>query len=454
MPTSMEVNLDGLPGPTHNYAGLAFGNLASMANRWQVSNPKAAALQGLRKMELFMELGLHQGVLPPQERPDLNLLRRAGFCGSDSTILQRALDREPELFTAAYSASAMWVANAATVSPSADTADGRVHFTPANLSTHVHRALETEATRRLLRTVFSDEEFFEVHSPLPAGASLRDEGAANHVRLCAEHGSAGLEVFVYGSEGGTSAATRRENEMRAFPARQSHAASRAVARLHQLDPDRVVFARQNPEAVERGVFHNDLISTGNERVLIVHDSAFVHQDATLKAIAAQYARSIGEPLCLIEVRAKRISLADVLESYLFNSQLVSLPDGSMCLVAPVECRESEPVCAWIRELLAQDNPLRKVAYVDLRESMRNGGGPACLRLRVVLNEVEKRKMHRGILLTPQLLNSLESWVERHYRDRLQIEDLTDIAFVEETREALDRLTQILELGALFPFQRE
>jgi succinylarginine dihydrolase len=448
MPPAFELNLDGLPGPTHNFAGLACGNLASMSNRFQESNPQAAALEGLEKMRLLMELGLPQGVLPPQERPHLDLLRRAGFGGKETTMLQQVRQFAPELLAASYSAAAMWVANAATVSPSADTADGRVHLTPANLSSHLHRSIESAATARVLRRIFADDEHFTIHSPLPAAPLLCDEGAANHLRFFPENGEEGVEVFVYGK---SSAAP--QTELLTFPARQSLEASRAVARLHRLHPDHSVFAQQNPEAIARGAFHNDLVSVSNGRVLVCYDSAFKEQGSVLNSIEVAFTRSTGESLCLIVVSAAQISMESVMESYIFNSQLVTVPDGSMCLVAPVECREVESTCAWIQQLLADENPVERVEYVDLRESMRNGGGPACLRLRVALNETEQTRMHSGILLTPELLAALQAWVRHHYRDRLHIDDLTDAAFVDETRSALDALTRILDLGALYPFQQ-
>ena len=92
----------------------------------------------------------------------------------------------------------MWVANAATVSPSADTADGRVHFTPANLVSHFHRSIEAPTTTRVLRAIFADKTHFAVHDPLPAAPQLGDEGAANHTRLAGADGAPGVEFFVYG----------------------------------------------------------------------------------------------------------------------------------------------------------------------------------------------------------------------------------------------------------------
>ena len=123
---TVEANFDGLVGPTHNYAGLAYGNLASALNAEKPSNPREAALQGLRKMKALHDLGVPQGVLPPHERPHLPTLRALGFGGKDAEVLGAAHREAPGLLAAASSASAMWVANAATVSPSADAADGRV----------------------------------------------------------------------------------------------------------------------------------------------------------------------------------------------------------------------------------------------------------------------------------------------------------------------------------------
>ena len=41
-----EINFDGLVGPSHNYAGLSIGNLASTRNAGQLSQPRRAALEG------------------------------------------------------------------------------------------------------------------------------------------------------------------------------------------------------------------------------------------------------------------------------------------------------------------------------------------------------------------------------------------------------------------------
>lgn len=443
-----EVNFDGLVGPTHNYSGLSYGNLASRRSGGSASNPKAAALEGLAKMKLLADIGVKQAVLPPHERPDIAALRRLGFSGGDAEVLRRAKQADPVLLAACCSASAMWAANAASVSPSADAEDGRVHFTPANLVGELHRALETPTTAAVLKAVFADVDHFVHHAALPAAALFGDEGAANYIRLCPSHREPGVELFVYGRRalGGAAPPAR-------FPARQTREACEAVARLHRLDPARTVFAQQNPAAVDAGVFHNDVISLGNENVLLYHAEAFCDADRVIGELSQRYAALGRGELVTIKVDAAEVPLSEAVGSYLFNSQLVTLPDGSMSLIAPAQCRESDSAQRFIQRLLSQDTPIRSVHYADVRQSMRNGGGPACLRLRVVLQEHELAKALRSVLLTESLYISLTQWVERHYRDHLSPDDLADLKLLEEGRAALDELTRLLGLGPVYPFQR-
>ncbi len=450
-PKAFEVNFDGLVGPTHNYAGLSYGNIASMEHGLTVSNPKAAVLQGLDKMKLLLDMGLVQGVLPPHERPDLKTLRRLGFQGSDAKILSTAARKSPLLLAACYSASSMWTANAATVSPSADTADGLVHFTPANLVSQFHRSIEAEFTAVLLRTIFRDETAFVHHAALPAASHFSDEGAANHTRLCSSHEKVGLELLVYGRE----SFARSDSGPQLFPARQTFEASAAIARLHRLDPSKTVFARQNPAAVDAGVFHNDVISVGNENVFFYHSQAFADTALVIGELKKTFRGYCHTELIAIEVPTDQVSLSESVKSYLFNSQLVTLPDGAMCLIAPRECAENEKTDRLLQEVVADPgNPIRRLHYVDTRQSMKNGGGPACLRLRVVLTEEEKALTHQRIFLTETLYNDLQSWADRFYRDRLHPEDLADPALAEESNDALDALTQLLDLGSLYSFQKE
>lgn len=438
----MEVNFDGIVGPTHHYGGLSTGNVASTGSRWEISRPREAALQGLAKMKRLADLGLPQAVLPPQERPVFAILKGVGFTGSEEEIVRQAWNEAPALLSACFSASAMWTANAATFTPSSDTLDGRAHFTPANLVSMFHRSLEPPRTAQALRTIFGEEQFFVHHEPLPPGRPLGDEGAANHTRLAARSDEAGLHLFVYGFS-----PFEEEPRLR-FPARQSLEASRAVARLHGIPPERTFYLRQAPEAIEVGVFHNDVASVGNENLFLYHEKAFAEGAAGIERLREKFAAVCGGELGCREVPEAHVSLREAVRTYVFNSQLVTLPGTrEMMLLAPLECRESKPVTAvienWIRD---PGNPIVKVDYVDLRESMRNGGGPACLRLRVVLSKREMSALRGRVLLTPDLAADLEAWVRRHYRESLSPPDLADPRLIEEGRRALAELTGLLELG--------
>ncbi|MEH0885614.1 N-succinylarginine dihydrolase [Enterobacter sp. UNJFSC 003] len=437
-----EVNFDGLVGLTHHYAGLSFGNEASTKHRFQVSNPKLAAKQGLLKMKTLADAGFPQAVIPPQERPNVPVLRQLGFSGSDEQVVEKAGTQTPHLLSAASSASSMWVANAATVAPSADTLDGKVHFTVANLNNKFHRATEAETTERVLRAMLNNDACFEVHQALPQVAMFGDEGAANHNRLGGDYGEPGLQLFIYGrEEGGHSAPTR-------YPARQTLAASQAVARLNQVNPSQVIFARQNPHVIDQGVFHNDVIAVSNRQVLFCHEQAFAHQETLLATL-----RERVPGFMPIQVPTGAVSVQDAVETYLFNSQLLSRDDGSMMLVLPQESRNHEGVWRYLSELVKADNPIDELRVFDLRESMANGGGPACLRLRVVLTQDEMQAVNPAVMMNDVLFNALNNWVDRYYRDRLTQADLIDPLLLREGREALDALTTILQLGSVYPFQR-
>lgn len=437
-----EINFDGLVGPTHHYAGLSFGNEASVRHRFQVSSPKKAAQQGLLKMKALADAGFLQAVIPPLARPDTATLRQLGFDGSDEQVLAKAAAQAPELLSAVSSASSMWVANAATVCPSADALDGKVHFTVANLNNKFHRHLEAPETETLLRAIFADPDYFRVHAALPQVAMFGDEGAANHNRLGGEYGQPGVQLFIYGREEGGAAHPAR------YPARQTLEASRAVARLNQVNPHQVVFARQNPAVIDQGVFHNDVIAVSNRQVLFCHEEAFVGQPALLQNLAE---RVPGFTPIVVPTRA--VSVEDAVRTYLFNSQLLSKADGSMLLILPQEAGEHAGVRRYLDTLLAADNPINEMKIFDLRESMANGGGPACLRLRVVLNDAERRALNPALMMNDGLFATLNNWVERYYRDRLTQADLADPQLLREGREALDTLTQILSLGSVYPFQR-
>ena len=439
-----DFNFDGIPGPTHNYSGLATGNLASESNAGLVANPREAALQGLAKMRALSARGFPQAVLPPHERPFLPALRALGFAGTDAAILGRVAREAPGLLAACSSAAAMWVANAATVSPSADTADGRVHFTPANLVSHFHRALETPTTTAILRSIFADANHFMVHDALPAAPQFGDEGAANHTRFAADLGAPGVEFFVYGKRGfGGGIAPKH------FPARQTLESFAAIARRHELARARTVYAQQNPAAIDAGVFHNDVISVGHGSVLFCHERAYIDQYAVLADLAA----AVGPAFAPIVVREAEVSVADAVATYLFNSQLIVRTDDRMLLVAPAECRENVRVAAYLDAQVATGGPIAEVLTFDLKQSMKNGGGPACLRLRIALTPAERAAIKANVFLDETLAHALDAWIRENYRDRLAPADLADPLLLEESRRALDRLSQLLAIGSVYPFQR-
>ncbi|MCL1142939.1 N-succinylarginine dihydrolase [Shewanella gaetbuli] len=440
-----EANFDGLVGPTHNYAGLSFGNVASYSNAAQASNPKAAAKQGLQKAKALADLGMVQGVLAPQERPDLYTLRRIGFSGSDAEIIQKAAVQAPALLNACCSASSMWTANAATVSPSADTRDGKVHFTPANLVDKFHRSIEPLTTGNILKSTFNNERYFHHHSHLPEHSYFGDEGAANHTRLCHDYGEAGVELFVYGQ----SATNPNTPKPTKFPARQTLEASQAVARLHQLEDESCVFMQQNPDVIDQGVFHNDVISVGNQNVLFYHEQAFLDTDAKF----AEIRQKMNGDVHFIKVATDQVSINDAVKSYLFNTQIITLPNGEMAIIAPTDCQENPAVFAYLNELLTLNTPIKQVKYFDVKQSMQNGGGPACLRLRVAMNENEIAAVNQNTLMNDALFTRLNLWVDKHYRDQLTVNDLADPQLIIESRTALDELTQILKLGSVYQFQK-
>ncbi len=437
----MEVNFDGLVGPTHNYAGLARGNLASIGHGGQVANPKQAALQGLAKMRRLMDLGVGQALLPPQERPDVHTLRRLGFAGTDAEIIEQTAATAPELLARCSSASCMWTANAATIAPSCDTTDSRVHIVPANLASLFHRSIEVTTTTRILRRIFADDSAFVVHDEVPRLVGLGDEGAANHTRLATPDRT--LHLFAWGQGPEKHLPTPRKH-----PARQTLGASQAVARLQRLHPSQLFFWQQHPEGIDHGAFHTDVLAVGNQGFLMFHELAFADHQRFLELIR----EALGPSFRYVLATSHELPVTDAIRAYPFNSQVLTLPDGTMCIIAPLESQSTPSTRRFLERVVAEDNPVARVEFLDVRQSMSNGGGPACLRLRVPLTATEKSSLGARVLLDEVLLAELEAWVVRHYRDRLSPADLADPQLLVECREALDELSQLLDLGSVYEFQ--
>ncbi len=117
------VNFDGIPGPTHNYAGLARGNLAAERNARTGREPArgcaAGTRQGARARGPRLRAGRAAAARASRHR---TRCARSASPARDADIVARAATDAPQLLAACSSAAAMWTANAATVSPSADTA--------------------------------------------------------------------------------------------------------------------------------------------------------------------------------------------------------------------------------------------------------------------------------------------------------------------------------------------
>jgi succinylarginine dihydrolase len=413
----VEINFDGIVGPSHNYAGLSLGNLAATSHAGDVSYPRAAALQGVGKMRGNLERIGVQGYLLPLPRPNQDLLNSLRVDGQ----------ADKALLAAAWSASSMWTANAATVSPAPDTADDKCHLTPANLVTMIHRAQEWPDTKRQLDIAFGDKDHFRIHDAVPP--TFGDEGAANHMRLCETHESQGVEVFVFGERGGK------------FPARQHEQASRAVARKHNLDPERCVFVAQNPAAIEAGAFHNDVVAVANESVVFAHELAFADRQGAYDAM-----RKVFPALQVVEVPDSAVSLAEAIKSYLFNAQLITRPDGGgMALIVPEECRESTLVWNWCEQMLASNGPIREVIPVDVRQSMANGGGPACLRLRVV---ADPDTVDPRFMLDSGKAERIESVIAQKWPEQIDSADLGSDTLTNSVIAARNALLAELDLSEL------
>ena len=443
-----EINFDGLIGPTHNYSGLSDGNIASKKNFFSVSNPKEAALQGLKKAKILINAGLNQGLFLPHERPFIPGLKKLGFSGDNETILKSAYEYSKVLLSNFSSASSMWAANAATISPSPDTKDGKVHITPANLNTMFHRSLESDFTYTQCKLIFSDT-CFVVHKPALSISGYGDEGAANHLRISKTHEDKGFEIFVFG-ESGFKEEAFAEYQKTSFIKRQALEVSKSVAFSHKLDRNNVFYLQQHPRAIDKGSFHNDIVSLSNENIFIAHEKAFVNRDVLNHVL--EHLELEVKNFNYIEIPDKEIPLDDIISSYLLNSQLFTNGEGEMQLILPAEVQNYENCMQWL-DKLKQTSDVKLFDFVNIKQSMMNGGGPACLRLKVILNEDEIKKVNKNFILNNKRLELIEDLIEREYRDVLYPDDLKDPSLLEESRRVLDELTQIFGTGSIYEFQK-
>lgn len=433
-----EYNFDGIVGPTHHYGGLSVGNLASTRHAGITGNPRAAALEGLEKMRFVASLGIGQAVLPPGARPLVSLLARLGYRGSLAETLSRAFREAPGLVSRLFSASSMWTANAATVFPSCDTEDKRLHLLTANLSSMAHRSMEVGDTLRVLRRIFASPAHFQVHAPLPH--YLPDEGAANHLRLATRTGA--THLLAWGKSFGSAREPQR------FIARQSLEASQAAPRLATLPSDRALFWQQHPDGIDAGAFHSDVLALSNAHVLLLHEQAFVDHTQLLSSLS----KRLGPEFTYCVATQQELGTREAVDSYPFNSQLVTLPDGSMAIIAPREAESAPAAHRYLQRAVAEVGAISALHFIDVNSSMRNGGGPACLRLRVLLSDSERQAITARVFWDDALYHDLKTWIVTHYRTELTLDDLKDPDLVTESYRALDELTQLLQLGSIYEFQ--
>ena len=419
---SFEVNFDGLVGPTHNYAGLAHGNVHSTNNKSKPSNPRRAALQGLDKMKLMHDLGHKQAIIPPQERPLIK-----DYEDYDNMAINS-------------SASSMWVANSCTVAPSADSHNNKLNLLTANLNFTHHRRIEAPQTYDILNKIFCDTTKFMVHSPFNSDGVLDDEGAANHTRFCNSYKEEGLHLFVYGRSSDSSEETPTK-----YPARQTLEASKKVAETMQVK--NAIFAQQSAESIDAGVFHHDVIGVGNKNLYFYHEKVFAEKAETITKLQDSFDGKLNF-LC---VKESDVPMQVAVETYLFNSQLIEYESGHM-LIAPIRCRRNPLVRKYLQSITGTHKLIKKVRYVNLEQSLWNGGGPACLRLRVVMTNSEFSALHPGVIFTDKLHLQLRKWVKHYYVGNLIYEDLFVPSYIKRCRDALNELTNILELGNIYSFQ--
>jgi succinylarginine dihydrolase len=192
------------------------------------------------------------------------------------------------------------------------------------------------------------------------------------------------------------------------------------------------------------------VSLANEEVFIFHQEAFADRVELERVL--HHLKEHVKGFHPIEILSEDISLDDLVSSYLLNSQLITVDNNEMMMLLPEEVQNHPNCMRWLDEIQSS-SPIKYLEFVDIRQSMMNGGGPACLRFKAVVNNDEFDRLNERFLLSPTKLMDLRTLVSKHYRDKLHPEDLLDIKFMQESYTFLDELTQLLDLGNIYNFQR-
>jgi succinylarginine dihydrolase len=148
---------------------------------------------------------------------------------------------------------------------------------------------------------------------------------------------------------------------------------------------------------------------------------------------------------IIEVPEREVPLADAVSSYLFNAQLVTLPSGDMALILPTEAQDNKRVWGWLQKVVAGNGPIRRLVPVDVRQSMANGGGPACLRLRVVCDPVT---VDPRFLVNEAKLDMLANIVTHYWPEAIHPDELADRDLWQTIETARTALLTALDLEGL------
>jgi succinylarginine dihydrolase len=294
--------------------------------------------------------------------------------------------------------------------------------------------MEHEERTDQLRVLTQGMNPCEVVDALPSSQPLRDEGAANHMRLCGSGNNRNRAVHVFVHEPASESDSL--SPLR-YVSRQSVVASHHVSRKLTLAEEKCVFIEQSQRAINAGVFHNDVIATSHGNLLLCHELAFTNTPQSIERMSEKYRQVVGEELICEIVTESMLPIEESVRSYLFNSQILSKSDGSFHLLCPSECGESERVRTVIEGWLASEsNPISSVETIGVQESMSNGGGPACLRLRLDVDEEQVSQLEPRWRFTPERHSEIARWIDNYYPARLCIDDLARWDFAEHAMAAV------------------
>ena len=368
-----QVFIDTIPGPTNHFGGHAVGNIASMNSKNNILNPQKAALEWLEKVKKVAMIGGNQFVLPPQRRP---------LTHKKKTLTQSDI-----------SSSFIWMANAGLFIPRIDTQLENNQFIPANMKQSEHRNIEHPFHQYWLKKIlkYSKCNFHKI-------LDINDEGSANSIRLWHKKNQCGVNIFVYGKPNAR------------YPIRQSKSSCEKIINITK--PRHYILLEQTKEAIDAGVFHNDVIAFGFKNTIICHEKAFSNQKQELKKLKKIFTNSLNAPLNIVEIANNSLSLNAAVKTYLFNSQVIEI-NNKFELICPIEVKEN-PNSYKITEKWVTNGLFNKVHFVNIKSSLKNGGGPACLRLCLYLNDNEVKKIPTKFKLDKTKYKKISKIILEHY----------------------------------------